>query len=182
MNDFIRDNSWQRKIRNKVLKPYYKKISHEGRFIFCDKGELSTLLQKELAIDTIIQLNNNEVVSIEEKIVRWPGYVYEAYTLETWSCTIPGMERQGWMYYAKCDYLFYCFVQPDESLYIHVIPFQKLKNWFFSNNQYKNYRISRTRQINKTETRVVPIVDVWNSIPYCQHEYIDITKLPSLVT
>ena len=103
MNEFIQDNSWQIKIRNRILEPYYESISHNKRFIFVDKGKLAEKLQREMAIDTIIQLKNNGVLGIEEKIVRWPGYKYQNYTLEIMSCTMPGHEKKGWMYYATCD-------------------------------------------------------------------------------
>lgn len=174
VHGFYSENRWQKSIRDKVLKPYYQKISHEGRFVFSDKGKLSTILQREMAIDTIVQSKENSLLSIEEKIVRWPGYIYEAYVFETWSCTNPGMERQGWMHYAECDCLLYCFIQADlRSLWIHSIPFKKLQDWFFSNDQYKNYRIFRTQQLNHTETRIVPITDVWDAIPGCETMFVN---------
>jgi hypothetical protein len=169
MNKFERDDSWQKKIRDRILEPYYASISHNKRFVFVDKGKLADKIQKEMAIDTIIQLKNNGVLGIEEKIVRWPGYEYQNYTLEIMSCTTPGHEKKGWMYYATCDYLFYCFVQEGEnSLYIHIIPFDKLKTWFFENDRFKNYKSFFTKQINRTETKIVPIRDVWNAIPECR--------------
>jgi hypothetical protein len=178
MNKFIKDDSWQKKIRNKILQPYYKKISYNQRFVFVDKGILADKLQREMAIDTIIQLKNNGILGIEEKIVRWPGYEYQNYTLETWSCTVAGLEKQGWMYYATCDYLFYCFVQNgDDSLYIHVIPFSKLQNWFFEHNRFENYRSFITDQVNKTETKIVPIKDVWDAIPECKSIYVTQTEI-----
>jgi len=173
MNEFIKCDNWQKEIRDRILKPWYKKISHEERFIFCDKGNLATILQKEMAIDTIIQLKNNGILAIEEKIVKWPGYKYQNYTLETWSCTNTGMEHKGWMYYATCDYLFYCFLQEDnESLVVHSIPFKELQQWFFKDNKFESYYAFRTEQINHTETRIVPIVDVWDAIPKCKLAYI----------
>lgn len=179
MNEFMRDDNWQREIRNKVLKPYYERISQDSRFVFCDKGKLATKLQREMAIDTIIQLKNNGILSIEEKIVKWPGYKYQYYTLETWSCTNPGMERKGWMYYATCDYLLYCFVQEDESsLDVHAIPFPELQKWFFENDRYKNYHAFRTDQMNHTETRLVPISEVWDAIPECKSIYVSEMELP----
>lgn len=173
MNNFECDDKWQKEIRNRILKPWYKNISHEGRFIFCDKGKLASLLQKELAIDTIVQLKNSGVLGIEEKIVNWPGFEYTSYTLETWSCTNPGKERKGWMYYASCDYLFYCFVQEDnKSMWVHSIPFQKLQDWFFGDDKFKQYRQFRTDQFNHTETRIVPIRDVWVAIPDCKSIFV----------
>lgn len=173
MNAFYVDDNWQREVRNKTLAPYYRNISNEGRFVFLDKGELSTRLQREFAIDTIIQGKGNSVVGIEEKIVRWPGYKYTAYTLETMSCTVPGREKKGWMHYSTCDYLLYCFVQSDSiSMKAHLIPFQKLQRWFFEEDRYTTYRSNITNQINRTETKIVPIDDVWTAIPECKELHI----------
>lgn len=165
MNIFSRDDGWQKGIREKVLKPFYKKHSFESRFVFADKGTLADILQKELAVDTVLQKPGNEIVSIEEKIVRWPGYQYTAFTFETWSCTVSGRERKGWMYTAKCDYLLYCFTQEDESIIAYSIPFPKLQTWFFKNNHFERYRTTTTEQINRTECRVVPIQDVTKALP-----------------
>lgn len=173
MNNFYADDNWQRQVRNRTLAPYYKNISHDGRFVFLDKGKLATRLQREFAIDTIIQGKGNSVVGIEEKIVRWPGYSYSAYTLEVMSCTVPGREKKGWMYYSTCDYLLYCFVQSDlVSINAHLIPFKKLQDWFFDGDRYTYYRSSFTEQINRTETKIVPIDDVWNAIPECRELHI----------
>lgn len=173
MNNFTTDDNWQREVRNNILAPYYKSVSHESRFVFLDKGKLADKLQREFAIDTIIQGKNNAVFGIEEKIVRWPGYTYSAYTLEIMSCSVPGRERKGWMYTATCDFLFYCFVQADgKSIVAHMIPFQKLQKWFFENERYQAYRSNFTDQINKTETKIVPIKDVWQAIPECKKRFI----------
>lgn len=167
MNQFLKDNNFQVEIRDKLLYPFYCKIAESGRFIFADTGAFAYILQKELAIDTIIQTKNNKIVAIEEKIVRWPGYEYTAYTLEIKSCTVPGRERPGWMYYSKCDVLLYCFQQADGSLKAHAIPFRKLKNWFFEGNRFLEYYSTITEQINKTECKVVPIEDIFNAVNGC---------------
>jgi len=77
MSIFANDNNFQLAKRESLLKPFYQKKAHEGRFIFADKGKLAEVLQKEMAVDTILQGKENNIVSIEEKIVRWPGYRYE---------------------------------------------------------------------------------------------------------
>lgn len=165
MNNFAIDDTWQKTIRERVLKPFYKRNSYEGRFVFTDKGKLATILQKEFAVDTVLQKEENRVLAIEEKIVRWPGYTYTAFTLETMSCTVPGRERKEWMYTAECDLLFYCFIQDDEnSAIVYMLPFQELKAWFFENDRFTKYVTTKTKQINQTECRVVPIVDVMKSI------------------
>jgi len=82
MNEFVNDDAWQKEIRDRILKPFYEKYSFESRFVFADKGKLATTLQREIAVDTVVQKKENELAGIEEKIVRWPGYSYTAFTFE----------------------------------------------------------------------------------------------------
>ena len=183
MNEFWQDDAWQKGIRDRILKPFYREHSWEGRYVFADKGKLADKLQREMAVDTVLQKEQNALLSIEEKIVRWKGKAYKAFVLETWSCTVAGRESQGWMYTAQCDYLFYCFVQEDEKSCIsYLIPFDKLKAWFFENDRYLNFPKTITNQINKTECRVVNIVDVKKAIPgierYVIYEPFKLLPLP----
>jgi hypothetical protein len=172
VNNFIRDNSWQRKERERLLKSFYISKGLDGRFVFVDKGKLADVLQKELAIDTILQIKDNGIVGIEEKIIRWPGFKYSNYTLEIMTCTVPGHERKGWMYYAKCDVLLYCFMQEDGSMDAHALPFPKLQEWFFKNDRYKQYKSTITIQLNRTECKIIPIIEVWNNVSGCKKFHI----------
>lgn len=167
MNEFHRDATWSRQKRDEYLKPHYRKRSEEGRFVFCDKGDLARELQMS-AVDTVMQGAAGRVWAVEEKIVRWPGRQYTAFALETWSCTVPGREKQGWMYTAKCDVLLYCFEQADDSLLCHAIPFLQLQEWFFADDHFKRYSLSRTKQINRTECRIIPIRDVLANVTDCK--------------
>ena len=171
MSDFDRDNAWQRRMRNEILAPsFYGRYSCEGRYVFIDKGRLATLLQKRYAVDTIAQGKAGTAVCIEEKIVRWPekrGRPYDAFTLETRSCTVPGHEADGWMVYGMADYLLYCFADRAESaLRCYLIKFAPLQKWFWG--RYFKYSTTITEQINHTECRVVPIADVEAAVP-CWH-------------
>ena len=168
MNVFVRDNAWQREVRDRILAPsFYGEYSMNGRYVFLDKGKLATTLQKRFAVDTIMQKKSGETVCIEEKIVRWPknkdgglrDKAYAAFTLETRSCTIPGRETPGWMAYAEADYLLYCFSsRSDTYLTCYLLDFPALKEWFWP--RADNYPKTVTEQINRTECRVVPIADV----------------------
>jgi len=159
------DDDYQRRRRDEMLKPFYQKFGHESRFVFMDKGKLSERLQKE-AIDTILQKEGNNIITIEEKIVRWPGYLYEKICLEFWSCTNKGYERPGWMAYGQCDFLFYCLTLSDGiSALGYLMPFKKLQNWFFENNRFARYPVWVSDQFNHTECRLVSIQDVLNDIP-----------------
>ncbi len=160
MSDFHRDDAWQKGMRDAILAPhFYGKYAMEGRYVFVDKGRLATLLQKRYAVDTICQGRGGRAVCIEEKIVRWPGYVYSAYTLETQSCTKPGRESDGWMVYGEADYLLYCFATENNDLNCHLIDFPRLKKWFWPRlGRFHDFGPLPT--LNATNGKKVPIIDV----------------------
>src|ERR1044071_1908301 len=102
MSDFRRDDAWQKGMRDRILAPsFYKEYAVEGRYVFIDKGRLASTFQRRFAVDTILQGKDGQACCIEEKIVRWPERrkPYDAFTLETRSCTVPGHESPGWMEY-----------------------------------------------------------------------------------
>lgn len=157
MNDFHTDNEWQRAKRDAVLRPYYGRAAFEGRFVFLDRGDLAAMLQHR-GVDTIVQCGQNRVICIEEKLVRWPGYHYDAFCLETASCTVPGHERHGWMHYGQADYLGYGFEQRCGGLEFYMIRFPELRGWFWPRiEQFQGFQME-TR--NKTCGKKVPIKDV----------------------
>jgi hypothetical protein len=164
VSDFTRDNEWQRKVRDSVLAPgFYGSYATEGRYVFIDKGRLATTLQKRFAVDTILQGKDGVALCIEEKIVRWKGRVYDAYTLETNSCTKPGFESDGWMKYGQADYLLYAFMRPDHLL-VHLIDFPKLQAWFWPLAEtFSVFAMPDT--LNRTTGRVVPIKQVEANVP-----------------
>jgi len=165
MSDFHTDNGWQKRIRDEILIPqFYRQQASEGRYVVLDKGRLSGRLQREFCIDTIFQAADGEMISVEEKIVRWPGYAYAAFCLETHSCTVPGRESQGWMTYSSADYLLYCFVTVDGGLDCHLIDFPKLREWFWNvHEQFDTFGPLPT--LNRTMGRKVPIADVHSNVP-----------------
>lgn len=158
MSQFTNDLQFAEEHRQR-LKPFYKKYAHEGRYVFVNKesGELGEELQNK-AVDTILQKTDDKEIYIEEKIVRWKGKKYTAFTLETDSCTVEGREKEGWMKYGKFDYLFYGFLQVDNSIEAYLIPFQKLKEWFWKN--FMLFPETITEQINRTACRIVDIGEV----------------------
>jgi hypothetical protein len=175
-SSFAKMNEFQMKIRNSVLKPYYAHEAAEGRFIFLDKGKIAKMLQ-QIAVDTIMQIDENGTLSYEEKIVQWPGYKYTHFVLETMSCTVRGHEKQGWMHTARCDILRYCFCQENErELLVYDIPFELLKEWFFKDNLFKRYYSTITNEINRTECKKVPIDDIMMNIKGCQSFLIRINE------
>lgn len=167
MNDFDRDNAWQRQKRDEILAPgFYGRYSLRGRYVFIDKGRLAGILQKRYAVDTILQAHDGRAICIEEKIVRWPksGRPHTAFALETDSCTKPGYESPGWMRYGKADYLLYAFETSEGDLDCYVIHFPKLQAWFETVEE--NYpRFGPLPTKNATQGRVVPIADVEQNVP-----------------
>lgn len=162
-NDFHSDDAFQRSVRDQILVPQFYETRCNGRFVMLDKGRFSTMLQRRFAVDTVVQSRDGSAVAIEEKIVRWPGYPYQSYCLETDSCTVPGRESKGWMHYAEADYLFYCFQQEDGGLLADLIEFQALKVWFWQRAEtFKTFQMT-TR--NRTAGRLVPIHAVRDAVP-----------------
>ena len=159
---FQNDLKFAEKYRSR-LKEFYSIKAKDGRYVFINKesGTLGKDLQNK-AVDTILQLTDDKEVYIEEKIVRWKGKKYTSFTLETNSCTIPGREKDGWMKYGEFDYLFYGFVQEDDKIELYIIPFQKLKEWFWRN--CRNFPMTETNQINKTRCRIVDIKQVEDNV------------------
>ena len=168
MNDFERDDAWQKMMRNTILAPsFYGQYATDGRYVFLDKGRLATLLQRRCAADTVLQGKGGEAVFIEEKIVRFPksGWPYTAFCLETDSCTRPGRESLGWMHYGRADYLLYCFQTAEGHLGCHLVDFPKLKEWFWQ--RHESFAVfGPLDTLNATKGRVVPIEAVKRAVPH----------------
>jgi hypothetical protein len=165
VSDFHNDDKWQRLERDGKLVPaIYRTYAFEGRYILVDKGRFATLLQRRYAVDTLAQGSGGHIVAIEEKIVRWPGRIYTAFTLETKSCTKPGHESNGWMIYGQADQLLYCFNQSNGDLDCYYIDFQILKSWFWTIESHLPIFIMHNT-INRTAGRVVPIQMVVANVP-----------------
>ena len=164
-NDFRAAIAYTQNMRDTFLIHFYRKYSFDGRYVFIDKSECSTILQKELAVDTVAQSTDGKSVCIEEKIEQWPGWKRTNFALETRSCTVVGRERPGWMHYAKADYLLYAFAfEGNTGLDVFLINFPKLREWFWNlPKRYPPHIMENT--INHTEFEKVPIDDVRKAVP-----------------
>ena len=163
-DNFTAAAEYSRYMRDKYLSHFYQKYSFDGRYVYIDKSACSTLLQKELAIDTVMQWGKGSLC-IEEKIEQWPGFKRRNFALETESCTVIGRERHGWMHYAKADYLLYAFAyENDSGLDVYLIDFPKLHEWFWNlPTRYEAHVMENT--INHTRFEKVPILDVRRAVP-----------------
>lgn len=203
-NDFHADDAWQRGVRDKHLKPFYEKIGKNYIMLDPQNGEdtATMYIQRELGIDTILELDSGRVMGVEEKIVRWPesGKPHTAYALETYSCTVSGIEKDGWMWYSAADVLLWAFEQDEDWLVVDVIPFQPLKQWFFESvgrdrgaqpdGSYKiavqryrfyDYPMFQMPTKNKSEVRVVDVSHVFDAVEGCRRYLVNegnITKAP----
>ncbi len=158
-----RDDEWQKSVRDRLLVPYYRRIAHEGQFT-CLDGQDPSVLELQKRGDTIIKTKTT-VKFIEEKFVRWPGYAYTSFALETKSCTNRGRQSEGWMATSKADVLAYIFVREHDAL-VYFIPFPELRAWF--EKHQKDYRVWRATHSNRTECRIVDIRDVMAAMPQVQ--------------
>jgi hypothetical protein len=158
MSRFHIDDAAQKAVRNVVLGPgLYGPFTMEGRYVYIDKGNLATVLQKRFAVDTVLQGRGGECWFAEEKIVRFPGYEYDAITLETKSCTVAGHESDGWMVYGQADWLVYAMCQGDGNVKCYIINFPRLKEKFWAAIDSENWHETISKQHNRTACRVVPL-------------------------
>lgn len=154
---FERDNDWQRRVRDRFLPAFYRNTYGRDAFIFLDKGRCSTLIQKRLAVDTIA--SRGIVTCIEEKFCRSP---FPNFFLETESCTVEGLESQGWMRYGEADILLYAFCDNADNptcLDTYLIDFPRLRGWFFEQlrrnpSRWRFYTMPNTT--NHTRGALVP--------------------------
>lgn len=155
MKQWERDDTWQRAIRDRFLTPFYKRICVDGRFVYFQKSDASTLIQKRMSVDTALQIKPDRSDCIEEKIIRQP---WSSFFFETDSCTLPGKHSDGWMCYTQADALLYAFFcQHYLDTYI-IRDFQDVKMWFWQ--VYTSFPERTMTTDNKTRGRLVPIADV----------------------
>lgn len=170
MKTWERDDLWQKTMRDRFYIPFYEHTAYRGRFTLIDKSVCSKAIQKQ-GIDTTFQVSHNASLCREEKIVRWPGFVYPYFFCETKSCTVPGHESIGWMEYTIADDLFYGFVQDGEqAIDAYLIRnFQKFKKWFWEMYEVRKhdkylrehrYKEHTNHFENRTCGLLVPIADV----------------------
>ncbi len=154
-----------------LLKPLWKKLAFEGRYILT----ASNLLQQEHGFDVILQQYDEDKkaevdLSVDTKHAR--GH-YPSFYLEEMSCTTPGKKKAGWLLKEEGwpDYIIYCFwpqcrnchnsctdCQEVLSAEVYVMEFEPLRDWFLEH--YERYEQRKMDTVNKTTGRLVPIKDL----------------------
>lgn len=139
-NELQRDDEWQRGVFDKLLAPVLLKHSYRNQVVFLDiHSAVASLLQLRAHVDIVAQLPHGNTMSIEVKIVRWPGAKEgrPGYThwrdlfLETWSSSVGDHRQKGWMHTSQADILLWCQCSLHENwLDCFPFPFSRLRTWF----------------------------------------------------
>jgi len=159
--DFKQDLAFAERARV-LLNGFYESVAKEGKFVPLERSPGSIWIQRNAHVDCILSSRRGGSVTIEEKIVRWPGYKYSAMTLETHS----NLERtqeddigDGWMKTSTADILLCAFEGPEGGLTVWAFDLPMLREWFFAN--FENYPIADTsNRYYTTRCRVVPMAHV----------------------
>ena len=149
-------------MRDKILVPQFYKKKFD-RYELMDGPEHRQ--EQRQGIDAIGWIGKKQF-TFDEKIINWPGYPYGAFALEDISNTITGAD--GWMRWGTALWLLYCFSNFDDTeLTCYAIGFLALKAWFWEklSEDPEAFPISRSREWNRTQVRVVDIDLVRNAVP-----------------
>lgn len=162
MSEFESDNRWQNNVRLTLLVPYFYERYFDGNFESIEPGSA----RSAGGVDCIANGKR-----FDEKIVRWPvdedgqprAEGYDAFALETQSCTVAGRERPGWMRTNRVDYLLYCFMsRTGDELRCYQVDFPALQVWFWP--RIGSWAEWISTQINRTACRIVPISEVMSAV------------------
>jgi hypothetical protein len=139
LNEFELDDAWQRGVFDRLLRPVLREHAYENGIVFVDiASPVASMLQRQAHIDVLVQLPEAKMMSLEIKLVRFPGarqgspgrYHWRDLFLETYSCTVPGHEARGWMATSKADILLWGQVSLNEdSINCWPLPFAPLRKW-----------------------------------------------------
>lgn len=152
-NEFEVDFNWQQDIAERLVLPILRAEAYRGQIVQIDfRGAVAQLLQKRAGVDYIAQTPHGGMLSIELKLVRWPGakqgrpsqshwpYIF----LETKSSST--YDRDGWFHVSAADVLLWGQVSLQENFVdCWPISFPALRRWF-------------VKHVDKLDERIVPNV------------------------
>jgi hypothetical protein len=173
--EFQRDDDWQSRLATKFLDPLYRSRGWQiTRYP-------SNHWMQRLHVDVTLRCEGKLPHHIDEKIIRGrhDRIKAEKISIETWSCSVPGMERHGWIapeLRSEATILFVCFADNDgfdPTAWTRVtrldcvwIPFQPLRKWFAEQDQ-EQWELQDNMQFNHSLSRKVWIKDIARAIPGC---------------
>lgn len=151
---------------------FYPKFARDEKFVPLVRSRGSIYIQRNCHIDCVMASKKGGSITVEEKIVRWPGRKYTAMTIETHSNLERTQDQKigdGWIKTSTADYLLYAFQQENNDLLVWFFDMPELQRWFESN--FLEYHISDTpNEFYTTRCRIVPVGDIPKSI-ICLSEY-----------
>lgn len=188
LNDFGTDNNFS-KHKDMLLKPYWGRISYEGRFVLTG----SEFLQKTHGIDVIIQTKDDESdIKIDTKHVRGN---YTQLFMEELSCSNKGRESYGWLLkddghpdyimhvmnplckgcYKNCTpcEVGYTNEQLQKAMVLYITKYEPLREWYlpkFQNNELQKYQFVKQKTSNKTTGRNIPFSVLQNEVGSIKRE------------
>lgn len=131
-------------------------------------------IQMRLHVDVIMQFRPDRCVAIEEKIVRYPGYVYTAMAVETHARLRPDDDDahgDGWIWTSHAEFLLYAFVQEDGSLRVWVFNLPRLRHWF--RNQWHVFESAYVKNVGGlTVVRKVPLQKIPRKIVHVRDKVV----------
>jgi hypothetical protein len=174
-SEFERDDHWQLRIAIKFLDPFYRS---RGWQIIRYPGDHP---MQRLHVDVTLQREDRESHHIDEKIIRGrhDRQKAEKISLETWSCSVAGAERPGWISPQspnKATILLVCFADDDgfdQEAWTRVrtldcvwIPLEALRVWF-AQQDHGQWELQDNMQSNHSLSRKVWIRDIFAAIQGC---------------
>lgn len=172
MKEFLRDDAWQLPLAIKFLTPCYQRRGWE---VLRYPGNHP---MQRCHVD--VQLSKNErIMQIDEKIIRGrrDGYPATKVSLETWSCSVRGKERPGWLHpdeHNEATHLLICNsdisdLKPDSwkkvtSLDCRWMPLAPLRSWFWGIGEQR-WEVQDNQQQNHSLSRKVPIREILSALP-----------------
>jgi len=168
---FARDNAWQLPIAINFLDPWYRACGWQVERYVGDHP------MQRAHVDVAIR-QGPWVHLIDEKIGRGrrDGRRAEKASIETWSCSVAGLERVGWMMDARnqATVVFFCFADtadlaPDAWQRIKRmdclwVPFRPLRTWFCQQDE-NCWELQDNQQVNRSLSRKVPIDQIASNVP-----------------
>jgi hypothetical protein len=131
MNEFEYQLQRSRAARDRLLEPFYRTHSRDGKVVFVDGNDpIAKIIQRNLHGDTLLnRRSTGDMLSIEEKI-RFRMY-RDDFLIETNSCTVERYESLGWWYVTQALIVLYCLIHDDgNGLTCFPIPMPLARPWF----------------------------------------------------